>query len=226
MTKDTDTRFIQPLGQVADRNKVGATLYGLATRDMVQEQFRKRHQLGMLARYGKTVEHSLRILNSDTDLHRSEQLGTFILNGYDGQTIGMATVDPAARVRRQRLQIAPFLAKGFLSYAIATHGPKVTAWVAPGTGKEGGEVLSAAYRVLADPNGPARQYFDTYVELEDLDIAPTPQAWTLEPQQAPDWTKQSIRAAGYERVDIAYFNDHTSSTSVPPISGLYVARVQ
>ncbi len=226
MIHKPSTEFVHSITSIPDTNIVGAALDVFIHQDGTQNLLRQRHMLAMLARHGSKVEQSLRTIDKEKGLHRSSQLGVFVLTGYDQQPVGMATVNPLAKLKRQRVQLPPYLAKGPLSYPIVTHGPKVSAWVAPIFGERGTEVLTAAYRLLSDPEGPAKHIFETYVALESLDIAPPPQAWTIEPLQSPDKIRRAIRMAGFQKVDAGYYDDHSSARVSPPIAALYTRSTE
>ena len=225
MSKPANHEFVQAITSVIDANSVGVALNTLLQQDHVRAHLRERHFLGVLARHGQTVDQSLRTITKARQIHRNNEIGVYALLGYNERAIGMATVDPSPRLKRQRLQVSPLLAKGPLAYDIITTGPQVSAWVAPGKGREGGEVLTAAYRLLSDPSGPAKQFFVRYVELSGLEQDSEAQAWAIEPQQSPDWVRRSIRAAGYARVDFGYYDDGESKRVAPPLSGLYLHQL-
>ncbi|MEO7364136.1 MAG: hypothetical protein ABIV43_01360 [Candidatus Saccharimonadales bacterium] len=216
----------QPLGALINLGEIHTVAYQLQaelSKQHVVEHLRQRHLLGVLARHGATQAISGKYIEKARALHVAGELGVFVLSDETNAVVGMGTVDPSARLRRQRVQMLPWLARGPVAYDIALHGPQVTAWVAPSEGQMGRRILTAAYRELANPDGVAAKFHDKYQASSAGDDDARSRAWTIEPLDAADWVRASIRDAGFQRLDTGYYDDGQSRRVEPPRATLYQA---
>jgi len=218
----------------AQQTHIGETLHTLVKRKNVAEHLRERHLLGVLRRHGEEAKGGISAQNiyKAYKLHNELELGVFVLNSYEYTPMGLATVDPFAGLRyqpfaRKRLPfteltqpiiLPPGLARGPLQKTVSVPGPQVCAWVAPGFGQEGLEILTQGYTALADPNGIARSFY----ELASTETEDDVRAWTIEPQQSPDWIRTALSRSGFRRIgEPRYFDDGESRRLPPPAASYY-----
>ena len=230
------TEINQLLGTPAQK-KLGTDLRELALQQHVVEHLHKRHLLGVLKRHGdksnKGEQKSQSAVFAAYKKHNNRELGVFVLSGYDGNTLGMATVDPTPRLRKQKVSVLPpwLVPKMWQEDRsdVTNLGPEVCAWVAPGEGLEGGKVLTQAYKLLMQPNGPAQKFYEQHAKIHGVSKLDSVKAWTIEPLETQSWVHSAIRPSvqaedpekGYEK---GYFDDGESVRVSPPTSLLYIAR--
>jgi hypothetical protein len=227
--------FITELNQyhsAADQNKLSIGLRELVLRQHVAEHLRERHLLGVLNRHGDTskegAQKSQTAVFAAYKMHNNRELGVFVLPGSDGNVIGLATVDPAPRLRKLMIPILPprLVPKRWQQDRsdVASSGPEVCAWVAPGEGLEGGKVLAKAYQLLMRPDGPAQKFYERHADLTGESCFDTPKAWTIEPLASQSWVHSAIRSSGIDKdPERGYFDDGESLRDSPPMSYLYIA---
>lgn len=215
-----------------EQKKLGTDLRQLVLQQHVVEHLRQRHLLGVLNRHGDKSkdgeQKSQSAISAAYKKHNNHELGVFVLPDTDGKVIGLATVDPSPRLRKLTVPILPprFLPKMWQQDRsdVASHGPEVCAWVAPGEGLEGGKILAKAYQLLMRPDGPALKFYKQHAKLHQVASSDTQEAWTLEPLDTPRWVQSAIRSSGTnEDPERGYFDDGESLRVTPPISYLYIA---
>lgn len=214
--------IIVPMTQIQDTAKVAEfarEINALVKTPEMTHQLRTRHLLGVLARHSGDADSSFRHVSRARNAHYARELGVFALFGNNDVVLGMATVDPDARLRRQRLNMPPFIARGPAAYNIHTRGPEVAAWAVPGAA--GSRALAEAYKQLSSPEGPASALYELYATDHNLKGTEAVLAWTIEPLDTPPWVHKAIQAGGFERQDRGHYDDFESRTSAPPMSAFY-----
>lgn len=210
--------------------QLGTELHDLVRRRDVADHLRTRHQLGALARYGarRTDEtRSQRSVFDDYKMNANNQLGIFVVTAKNDTTLGLATLNPAARLARLRLPLLPArLVPSFLHQDksdVASTGPRLKAWLNPSLGTESAEVLSYTYKALMQPDGPAHRFYEHYAQLHELPLS-TIRPWTTEPVESPLWVKDAITSSGLlaTEEDGRYY-DGESDLVAPPQARLYRA---
>lgn len=229
------SKFITKINQfvdLPDQKQLGIDLHRLVIQQYVTEHLHKRHLLGVIARYGdKSKEGEKKSQLSIFEAykkHNKRELGVFVLSGSAGNTLGLATVDPAPRLRKLTGLVLPprLVPKRWQQDRsdIARRGPEVCAWVAPGEGLEGGDVLNDAYKLLMQPDGPAQKFYQQHAKLNRGVTLEASQPWTIEPLQSSDWVHTAIRSSGVSTMpERGYYDDGESQKISPPVSFLYVA---
>lgn len=215
-----------PLGKIIENGELTRIALSLnthlknpATKGLLQT----RHLLGTIRRHGGSVSGSEQAVTTARQLHTASKLGVYALKA-DSKYVGMATVDPYPVLRKQVTSIPPKYALGPLKQTIEVSGPELTAWVAPGHGPDGLKNLTEAYKVLRTPFGVAADMYAKYAN-ENNSAPIDALAWTIEPQDAPQWIHSAIRHAGFinERQNIGCYDDGETKRYSPPISKLYTA---
>lgn len=182
-----------------------------------------RHLIGLLKSHSGKVSQSEHNVFTAYKLHQEGALGVFVLKSADS-FVGMATVDPCPKLRKQKIGLTPKFAKGPLSTPVLVNGPEITAWINPLLDPFSSRHLASAYRELSQPDGIAKKQFEKYLYTQPGVTEPI-QAWTIEPQDTPPWIHHAIQKAGFSHDPnkTGLYDDGQSRRYSPPPSRLYIS---
>ena len=229
------SKFVTEINQflgTPEQKKLAKDLRAVVLEQQVTEHLLQRHLLGVLERHGDASadgeQKSQSSIFAAYKKHNNRELGVFVLTGHAGNTLGLATVDPTPRLRKLTLPVVPprFVPKRWQhdKGSIASAGPEVCAWVAPGEGLEGGTVLTEAYKLLMRPDGPAQKFYEQHAKLHPGASLSNSQPWTIEPLESRSWVHSAIRSSGVAAMpERGYYDDGESLRVSPPTSILYIA---
>ncbi|MDB5176100.1 MAG: hypothetical protein JWM81_958 [Candidatus Saccharibacteria bacterium] len=208
-----------------DQRKAAQQVRKLVRDPEVRDQLRGRNLLGVMRRYAPSDDEAIaRFRKARIGTARSEYAAYTILDDAD-RIIGMATVLPDLKLKRQRfrlpsmpISLPPLLAKGPLVEQVPVTGPEVSAWT---NEQNGGEHLVDAYRQLLSPQGIADTVFATRRQKQTNRPHRTPMvvesnAWTIEPLEAAKLFHIAIRSAGLEETGRGVYDDGESVRLFPP----------
>lgn len=182
-----------------------------------------RHLIGLLKSHSGKVSQSEQNVFTAYKLHQEGALGVFVLKSAD-IFVGMATVDPSPKLRKQKIGLMPKFVKEPLSTLVSVNGPEIKAWINPALDSLSEQHLASAYRELSQPNGIAKKQFEKYLYAQPGVTEPI-QAWTIEPQDTPPWIHHAIQKAGFNHdpTRTGLYDDGESRRHSPPPSRLYIA---
>lgn len=210
---------------------LGKQVFALVSDEGTRSTLLERHFVGVVARHSKSKEDSVESMERAQRIHYTGAMAIFAVVASSGDAVGMATADPALKLRRIRnlpiiRRLPPATVNWPLAQTLRGYSPNVAAWTSePLISRMRPKLLEESYRELAQPSGPAYEMFAGNVRqlglTERMFATRRFNPWTIETGFHNSPVHMALDRAGLEYREDGWFDDNEDRHHAVPHTTLY-----